>query len=170
MQWDCLSNRLVLRQGWTSDMYVTISFLPHSLRPIPYSIKGLDWVLQNAPHGGASIVNMSLSGPYSQIENDAIKVVCIFSYFSSSWSNDWQWIWIWQLTDAGIHVVVCGMIDHNRTCLSNEHKVAAGNDTKDASGYSPASAPTAIATGSTDSLDTMLWHSNYGNSHSSMMI
>ena len=66
--------------------------------------------------------------------------------------------------------MVRGIIDNDRTYFFNEQKVAAGNNTKDASGYSPVSAPTAIATGSTDSSDTMLGSSNYGISHSSMMI
>ncbi|KAF9473229.1 subtilisin-like protein [Pholiota conissans] len=92
--------------GWTSDI-----------------IKGMDWVFSNAT--GSCIVNMSMSGPESKSENDAVK----------------------KLTDAGIHVVV-----------------AAGNNANDAANYSPASAPTAITTGSTDSSDTMLEDSNYGES------
>jgi hypothetical protein len=40
--------------------------------------------------------------------------------------------------------------------------VAAGNDGKDASGYSPASEPTAFTVGATDSSDAIASFSNYG--------
>jgi subtilisin family serine protease len=41
--------------------------------------------------------------------------------------------------------------------------VAAGNDGRDASGYSPASEPTAFTVGATDSADKIASFSNYGS-------
>ncbi|KAJ7724396.1 peptidase S8/S53 domain-containing protein [Mycena metata] len=97
-------------------------------------VKGMEWVVKN--HSLPAIANMSLGGKESKTINEMV--------LNARPS---------LLTNKGVHVTA-SIVFHLQS-HPEFGQAAAGNKKEDASKDSPASAPTAIAVGAIDKLDTM---------------